>query len=318
MKVVFSGVQPTGKLHLGNNLGAIKPWKDMIEKECDTQFFFSIVDMHAITIFQNPLELHNAVFETLAIYLASGIKPSKNVRVFQQSNIKEHAELAWILSCNTPMGWLDRMTQYKDKTTQNKERQCLGLYAYPCLMASDILLYNTNEVPVGEDQKQHLELTRDIAIRINNIYEKTVFTVPEIKISQAKRVMSLKDASLKMSKSDPSNTSRINLTDTADEIYSKIKKATTGDVNSVEVQNLQLIYKQLAGREYIFDSTPTFAKFKTELAELLIAEFLPLSKEFNNLINNKDELFKILKEEALFVSEVASKKMEHVKSVVGF
>jgi tryptophanyl-tRNA synthetase len=175
MKTVFSGIQPTGVLHIGNYLGAIKNWKRII-KNSNHRFFFSIVDLHAITVYQKPEELRESILSTFALYLACGIS-GKNVVVFQQSAVKQHAELAWVLSCNTPLGWLDRMTQYKDKTAENKERACLGLYSYPILMAADILLYQTDIVPVGEDQKQHIELTRDIAIRFNEKYG-NVFQVP--------------------------------------------------------------------------------------------------------------------------------------------
>ncbi len=318
MKTIFSGIQPTGKLHLGNYLGAIKPWKQMVNERTDANFFFSIVDMHAITIFQNPEELRNTSLETLAIYLASGIAPSKNVTLFKQSNVKEHAELSWIISCNTPLGWLDRMTQYKDKTKENKERECLGLYAYPCLMASDILLYNTSEVPVGEDQKQHIELTRDIAIRINKLYKSEVFTVPEAKISKAKRVMSLKDGGKKMSKSDLNEGSRINLTDGADEIAKKIAKATTGDISSPEIANLKLIYKEVSGQDYQFEENPSFAKFKSSLVDVLIAEIEPVSKEFHKLCAEKTELSKILKENGEKASQTAFENMQRIKQVIGF
>ena len=318
MKVVFSGIQPTGKLHLGNYLGAIKPWKKMVEEEKGTKFFFSIVDMHAITIFQNPFELKSSVLEMLAIYIASGIKLQENVILFQQSSVKEHAELGWIISCNTPLGWLDRMTQYKDKTKKNKARECLGLYAYPCLMASDILLYKTNEVPVGEDQKQHLELTRDIAIRMNALYKEELFVIPEIKISSAKRIMSLKDGTTKMSKSDKSDTSRINITDSADEIVKKIKKATTGDLSSPEIKNLQLIYKEFAGEEYKFEAEYSFSHFKNELAERIVEEISPITKEFNSLMNDRAELLKILANQGEKASNVASANMNNIKSKIGF
>ena len=226
MKTVFSGIQPTGSIHLGNYLGAIKNWKNIIDADKSSQFFFSIVDLHAITIHQNPQELRDAILGTFAMYVACEIS-GKNITVFQQSMVSQHAKLAWVISCNLQMGFLDRMTQYKEKTDNNKERACLGLYSYPVLMAADILLYNTNIVPVGEDQIQHIELARDIAIKFNSKYGK-VFTVPEYILTKAKRVMSLKDGTKKMSKSDDSDLSRINLLDTPETIIKKIQKAKSG------------------------------------------------------------------------------------------
>ena len=318
-KIVFSGIQPTGSLHIGNYLGAIKPWREMIKNSNHEQFFFSIVDMHAITVFQEAEKLQNAALETFATYLACGISPMehKNVSVFLQSQVPQHAELSWVLSCNTPLGWLDRMTQYKDKTKANKERECLGLYAYPCLMAADILLYKTNEVPVGDDQKQHVELTRDLAIRMNNLYGK-VFTVPEIKISEAKRVMSLKDGAKKMSKSDVAEGSRINLTDSAEEITKKIAKATTGPANSAEVTNLLGIYKYVSGQDYNFEGEIKFSHFKKELADLLINELTPISNEFSKLMKEKGELGKILSQCSQKVQETAESNMKEIKQKIGF
>jgi tryptophanyl-tRNA synthetase len=320
MKTVFSGIQPTGSLHLGNYLGAIKPWKEMIKTHKNYNFLFSIVDLHAITVFQNPAELKKSVLQTFASYIASGINPleNKNVEVFQQSLVPEHNELAWILSCNTPLGWLDRMTQYKDKTKENKERECLGLYAYPCLMAADILLYNTNIVPVGEDQKQHLELTRDIAIRVNNLYKKDIFIIPEVKISEAKRVMSLKDGAKKMSKSDVSEGSRINLTDTKEEIQNKIAKATTGLPESPEVQNLLLIYKEFAGLDYKFESEIRFGDFKKELTELITSEIMPISNEIKKLLSDVSFLEKTLLQCSGDVLEIAKVNMRNIKNAIGF
>jgi tryptophanyl-tRNA synthetase len=319
MKTVFSGIQPTGSLHLGNYLGAIKPWKEMINSHKNYNFLFSIVDLHAITVFQNPAELKKSVLQTFASYIASGVNPleSKNVKVFQQSFVPHHSELAWIISCNTPLGWLDRMTQYKDKTKENKERECLGLYAYPCLMAADILLYNTNIVPVGEDQKQHLELTRDIATRMNNLYGKQIFTIPEVKISEAKRVMSLKDGAKKMSKSDASEGSRINLTDSKEEIQNKIAKATTGLPESPEVQNLLLIYKEFAGLDYKFEGEIRFGNFKKELTELIISEIVPISNEIKKLLNDVSFLEKTLLQCSGDVLEIAKVNMQNIKNVIG-
>ena len=219
--LVFSGVQPTGNLHLGNYLGAIKNWVEFQnEKTC----IFCIVDLHAITIQENRNKLKDNTREVAAAYIASGIDPKKS-KIFVQSNVSGHSELAWILGCHTPIGWLNRMTQFKDKAGKNKEKAPLGLYSYPVLMAADILLYKSNYVPVGEDQKQHLELSRDIAQSFNRFYNCDFFPIPEpLILGQATRVMSLKDGTKKMSKSDPSDYSRINLTDTSDEIKKKFKK----------------------------------------------------------------------------------------------
>lgn len=318
MAVVFSGIQPTGNLHLGNFFGAIKPWISEVEKHSSNTFFFSIVDMHAITIFQNPKEFTQSILNTFAIYLACGLKISTNVSIFQQSKVSQHAELGWILSCNTPLGWLDRMTQYKDKTAKNKERECLGLYAYPCLMASDILLYNTNFVPVGEDQKQHVELARDIAIRMNHLYNQNIFTIPEAKISEAKRVMSLKDGTKKMSKSDEAESSRISITEENEDIAKKIAKATTGNIESAEVKNLLLIYKEVFGKEYQFEGEIKFSAFKSELTAGLISMLSPIREEYKRLTKDRGELCKMLQESSMKVQEVASKNMNRVKSIIGF
>jgi tryptophanyl-tRNA synthetase len=317
MSVIFSGIQPTGSLHLGNYLGAIKPWKDYIKSSPENKFIFSIVDMHAITVFQEKGVLTNSILQTFATYLACGINPSNNVHIFLQSKVKEHTELAWILACHTPLGWLDRMTQYKDKTKENKERECLGLYAYPCLMAADILLYDTNFVPVGADQSQHIELARDIALRINRLYEEQVFLIPEIKLSPFKRVMSLKDGSKKMSKSDTSPHSRLNLTDTADEISFKISKATTGSHDSLEALNLLTIYKEISGKDYLYDGEIRFSDFKKELIEYLVGEITPISSKINELMKDLEALNKMLLECTKPISFLAEEKMKRIKPILG-
>lgn len=315
MKIAFSGIQSSGALHLGNYLGAIKPWKEIIK---NNSAFLMIADLHAITIFQDPSKLRQSIMEVFATYIACGFDPSinKNVKIFLQSNVKEHTELAWIIGCNTPLGWLDRMTQYKDKARENKERECLGLYSYPCLMAADILLYKTNIVPVGEDQKQHLELTRDIALRMNRLYKTAIFTIPEIQISKAKRVMSLKDASKKMSKSDTSPDSRITLTDTSDEIKRKISKSTTGSLESLEVQNLLTIYKEISGKDYLFEGEIKFSAFKKELTDCVIEELTPISTKMALLLKEKEELAKMLKIFSNQVSEIANHSMTQIKNTV--
>ena len=222
-KLAFSGVQPTGNLHLGNYLGALKNFA-FLQKKMDC--IYCIVDLHAITVFQNPKELKNNVFETLAAFLATGLNPNKSI-IFNQSSVSGHAELAWILNCVSRIGWLNRMTQFKDKAGSDKEKASVGLYIYPNLMAADILLYKATHVPVGSDQKQHLELSRDIAQKFNNDFNcKDFFPLPEPLITKkVSRVMSLRDGTKKMSKSEESDFSRINLKDNADEINKKIKKA---------------------------------------------------------------------------------------------
>jgi tryptophanyl-tRNA synthetase len=314
MKTVFSGIQPTGALHLGNYLGAIKGWGQLVNTQ-PANYIFSIVDLHSITIFQDPKVLRESILRTFATYLACGIDPdlNPNITVFLQSLVPAHTELAWILGCNTPLGWLDRMTQYKDKTSENKERACLGLYSYPVLMAADILLYNTDIVPVGEDQIQHIELTRDIAMRMNRLYERDIFTVPNYKLTEAKRVMSLRDGTKKMSKSDPSDATRINLTDMPDEIQAKIKRATTGEIESPEVQNLVQIYKYLTGNNPNLDS---FASFKKTLSDALITEIEPIRAKILNFLNEKTELHYKLHNASQKALEIASKNINFIKSQI--
>ena len=254
-KKIFSGVQPTGNLHLGNYLGAIKNFVDL-NNDKDNKCIFCVVDLHAITVRQDPKELKNNIRETVATFIASGIDPKKSI-IFNQSRVAAHAEGAWILSCVARMGWLNRMTQFKEKAGKDKEKASIGLYSYPVLMAADILLYDATHVPVGDDQKQHLELCRDIAQKFNNDFEVENFLqVPEPLIQKEfSRIMSLKDGTKKMSKSDPSDLSRINLTDNKETIINKIRKAKTDtkplpdneiDLNKrPEVENLLGIYSSL-------------------------------------------------------------------------
>ena len=227
-KIVFSGVQPSGEIHLGNYLGALKQF---VELQHDNDCIFSIVDLHAITVWQDPSTLGNRTREALAIFIACGLNPEKNI-IFNQSQVSEHSQLAWYLNCTARVGWLNRMTQFKDKAGKNKEVASVGLYTYPILMAADILLYNATHVPVGDDQKQHLELVRDIAQKFNNDYKQDYFILPEPLVNKmATRIMSLRDGSKKMSKSDPSEQSRIMMTDTNDQIVKKIMKAKTDSLN---------------------------------------------------------------------------------------
>ncbi|MCI5044755.1 MAG: tryptophan--tRNA ligase [Aquisalinus sp.] len=327
---VFSGVQPTGNLHLGNYLGAIRKFVVLQhEMEC----IFCVVDMHAITQWQDPKELRAQTLEIAAAYVAAGIDPEKAV-IFHQSAVSGHAELAWIFNCVARMGWLNRMTQFKDKAGKDKERASVGLFVYPNLMAADILLYKATHVPVGEDQKQHLELTRDIAARFNNEFDAgAFFPMPEPLIKGAgARVMSLRDGSSKMSKSDPSDLSRINLTDDADMIAKKIKKARTdpeplpetmdGLKGRSEAENLIGIFAALSGRssenvlaEYAGQG---FGVFKPALAELAVEKLAPVTTEMRKLQADPAFLETILKKGADRAEAIATPILEDVKRVVGF
>ncbi len=315
---IFSGIQPTGVLHIGNYLGAIKNWRNLILENPNDDFIFSIVDLHAITLFQKPQELRQSVLETFAMYLACGIE-GKNINVFQQSSVKEHSELAWILSCNVQIGHLDRMTQYKEKTAHHKERACVGLYSYPILMAADILLYNTDIVPVGNDQLQHIELARDIAQAFNAKYGK-IFTIPKARLTEAsavQRVMSLRDGTKKMSKSDDSDLSRINLLDSPELIVQKIKKAKTGEVDSPEVKNLFGIYEAITGQKPNFDIMSNSALFKSDLANAIISELLPIQEKFYDLMKNKDFLLTQLKKNGEELSHIASQNLQKIQEAIG-
>ena len=328
MNRIFSGVQPTGNLHLGNYLGAIKNW---VSLQKDFECIFCIVDLHAITIKQNPKELENNTLEVTAAYLASGSDPEKTL-IFNQNSVSAHSELTWLLSCFTPLGWLNRMTQFKEKAGKKKDNAVLGLYSYPVLMASDILAYKATHVPVGEDQKQHLELARDIAGSFNKIYNKEFFPIPEPQIfGEATRVMSLRDGKNKMSKSDDSDYSRINITDNKDLINLKIQKAKTDPYplpskkeeleNRPEVNNLLGIYSalkeekldkilnEMAGKE--------FSEFKKILAELVISKIEPISKKMNDLLKNKDYLKKILKDGKEKADDISSKNLLEIKKTIG-
>ena len=329
-KTVLSGVQPTGDLHLGNYLGAIKNFAKMQnENEC----LFCIVDLHAITVFQNPKVLRNNTYEVTAAYLASGIDPKKSV-IFNQSQVSGHAELAWVLNCVCRMGWLNRMTQFKEKSGKNSENVSSGLFTYPTLMAADILLYKATHVPVGSDQKQHLELTRDIAQKFNNDYKSVdFFPLPEPYIEKdISRVMSLRDGTSKMSKSDKSDYSRINLIDDKDTIIKKIKKSKTADtpvpssieiINSMpEVNNLFNIFScvtNMTKNEIIIKyEGQNFSNFKNDLSDALIERIAPIGIEIKKLMNDKEYLNQVLQEG----KEKARKKSElvltEVYDIVGF
>ena len=331
-KKIFSGVQPTGNLHLGNYLGAIKNFVELNNDE-QNECIFCVVDLHAITVRQDKDELKNNILETAATFIASGIDPSKSI-IFNQSKVHAHAEGSWMLSCMAPMGWLNRMTQFKEKAGKDKEKASVGLYIYPILMASDILLYDATHVPVGEDQKQHLELTRDIAQKFNKDFNcENFLKAPEPLIKKNfSRIMSLKDGLKKMSKSDPSDLSRINLTDTKDEIVNKIKKAKTDSYpipneeiklkDRPEAQNLLGIYSSILNQN--LDETlnefggKNFSDLKVQLAEILSNKISPITKEIKKLTNDKKYLDKILLEGAIKAEEIAGQKIKEMKKIIGF
>ena len=331
-KKIFSGVQPTGNLHLGNYLGAIKNFVDL-QNEKENECIFCVVDLHAITVKQDPKELKKNIRETVAIFIACGIDPAQSI-IFNQSMVSAHSEAAWILSCVSRMGWLNRMTQFKEKAGKDKEKASIGLYSYPVLMAADILLYDATHVPVGNDQKQHLELCRDIAQKFNNDFDATDFLkVPEPLIQkQFSRIMSLKDGIKKMSKSDPSDLSRINLTDDKDQIINKIKKAKTdplplpGVINNLaerpEAENLLGIYSSLKNQNLEKSITEfngkNFSEFKEKLSEVLIERIGPISKEIKKLLEDQKFLDSILLEGSDKANKIASKKMKEMKELVGF
>ncbi len=328
-KLVFSGVQPTGNLHLGNYLGALK---NFVSLQKEMNCIYCVVDLHAITTFQKPAELSNNVLETVASFLATGIDPKKSI-LFNQSSVSGHTELAWILNCVSRIGWLNRMTQFKDKAGSDKEKASVGLYIYPNLMAADILLYKATHVPVGADQKQHLELSRDIAQKFNNDFNcKDFFPLPEPLIPKnVSRVMSLRDGSKKMSKSEESDYSRINLKDSADEINKKIKKAKSDsevipdNLKSLEKKpealNLLTIYSELSkiGIEKVLNemSGKDYSFLKSNLAELLIAEISPIGKEITKYLQDKSYLERILKKGTEKANIIAEENIKNIREKVG-
>ena len=331
-KKIFSGVQPTGNLHLGNYLGAIKNFVEL-NKNKNNKCIFCVVDLHSITVRQDPQKLRDNILETVATFIASGIDPENNI-IFNQSKVTAHSETAWILSCVTPMGWLNRMTQFKEKAGKDKEKASVGLYSYPILMAADILLYDATHVPVGDDQKQHLELCRDIAQKFNHEYKiDNFFKIPEPLIQKEfSRIMSLKDGLKKMSKSELSDLSRINLTDDKDQIVNKIKKAKTDTLpipssieelnNRPEAKNLIGIYSNLIGVK-LDESIKTFSgknfsEFKESLSEVLIDRIFPISVEINKLMREKEYLDKILEKGSLKANQIASNKIKEIHKIVGF
>ena len=325
---VLSGVQPTGGLHLGNYLGAIKNFVPLQEQY---ESLFCVVDLHAITTWQDPSDLISKKCEVAAAFIASGINPDKSI-IFNQSEVPEHTQLSWILNCVARMGWLNRMTQFKDKAGKNKENVSVGLFTYPLLMAADILLYKATHVPVGEDQKQHLELTRDIALKFNNDFNKEVFPLPEpIIMKKAARIMSLRDASKKMSKSDTSDFSRISLTDSDDEIEKKIKKAKTDALpipdsnrsleDMPEAKNLLTIFS--ACEEEDFEKTfdkfkgKNFSELKRDLTEVLINKIGPIRDEMKKLNNDKKYLIQILNTGSQKAQKISTNVLKEVYEVTG-
>ena len=331
-KKIFSGVQPSGNLHLGNYIGAIKNFVDL-QNQKDNQCIYCVVDLHAITFKQDPKTLKDNIRETTAVFLASGIDPKKSI-IFNQSLVPAHAEGSWILGCVARMGWLNRMTQFKEKAGKDKEKASVGLYIYPVLMTADILLYDATHVPVGEDQKQHLELSRDIAQKFNLDFNAPNFLrVPEPLIQKNfSRIMSLKDGTKKMSKSDPSDLSRINLTDTKDQIVNKIKKAKTDtellpedDRNlsqRPEVENLLGIYSSLSNQSLKNSinefSGKNFSEFKEKLVDLVVEKISPISIEINKLQKDNNYIDTVLKEGGKRANVIASKKVEEMKKIIGF
>jgi len=339
MNRIFSGVQPTGNLHLGNYLGAIRNW---VKLQAEFECIYCIVDLHAITVWQDPAELRNSTREVAAAFIAAGIDARKHI-VFNQSQVSAHARLAWILNCVARLGWLNRMTQFKEKAGKDRENASVGLYAYPCLMAADILAYKATHVPVGEDQKQHIELARDIAQKFNNDFGVEFFPLPEPQIfGTATRVMSLRDGAKKMSKSDASDYSRINMTDDADTVALKIRKAKTDpdplpgpdaldgkghvvterEAARPEAFNLLGIYAALADKPLAdvlaeFEGQ-AFSHFKQVLTDLAVATIGEIGNEMKRLLNDPAEVDGVLRDGAERARAMSEPIMREVEEIVGF
>lgn len=326
---IFSGIQPSGGLTLGNYLGALKRFVEKQDEGIET--VYCLVDLHAITVWQDPVKLRHATREAAAGFIAAGIDPARSI-LFNQSQVGAHAELGWIFNCVARLGWMNRMTQFKDKAGKNSENASLGLYAYPSLMAADILLYHATMVPVGEDQKQHVELTRDIAAKFNHDYKVDFFPLPEPVIEgAATRVMSLRDGTKKMSKSDPSDQSRINLTDDADAIAQKIRKARTdpaplpdnidGLKDRPEAKNLVNIYAALAGESpdavVAQFAGQGFGAFKPALADLAVAKLAPISLEMQRLMADPAEIDRILGQGARRADAIAQPILDRTLDLIG-
>ncbi len=331
MKRIFSGVQPTGNLHLGNYLGAIRNFVEL-QKDENSECIYCVVDLHAITVWQDPAALKANTREVAAAYLAAGIDPERSI-IFNQSAVSAHAELAWVFNCVARLGWLNRMTQFKEKAGKHRENASVGLYAYPNLMAADILAYKATHVPVGEDQKQHLELTRDIAQKFNNDFGVDFFPLTEPLIfGAATRVMSLRDGSKKMSKSDPSDYSRINLTDGPDEIARKVRKAKTDPhplpetaeelAERPEARNLVGIFAALSGRDAagVLEEFggQQFSAFKAALVDLAVEKLGPMGEEMKRLMADSAYVDDVLRNGAERAAAIATPIMDEVKDIVGF
>ncbi len=328
MNRIFSGMQPTRQLHLGNYLGALRNW---VALQASYDCIFCVVDLHALTLPQEPEVLRSNTREVAAAYIAAGIDPQRCI-LFAQSHVSAHSELSWILSCHAPIGWLNRMTQFKEKAGKHRDSAVLGLYAYPVLMAADILAYKATHVPVGEDQKQHLELSRDIAGAFNRHYDVDFFPLPEPQIlGEATRVMSLRDGSKKMSKSDISDQSRINMTDDAETIAQKIRKAKTDPdplpetaddlVARPEADNLVTIYGALTdqSRQQVLDAQAgaQFSTFKTALVDVAVAKLAPITAEMNRLMNDPAEIDRLLSHGADRAEAIAAKTLAEAKDIIG-
>ena len=330
-KLVFSGVQPTGNLHLGNYLGAVKRFVEL--QDANAMCIYCLVDLHAITNWQDPKELRQNTIEVTAAFLACGLRQENSI-IFNQSQVTTHTELAWIFNCVARIGWLNRMTQFKEKAGKNRENASLGLYCYPTLMAADILAYHATHVPVGEDQKQHLELTRDIAMKFNNDFNTPdFFPIPEPIIEgTATRIMSLRDGTRKMSKSEASDMSRVNLTDDSDTIRKKIQKAKTDPfalpsakeelVNRPEAENLLGIYATLANQsiEKTLEqfSGSDFKKLKDALSDILISELEPINKEIKKLLDEEAYIIQILRKGSERADNISRPILEKTREIVGF
>ncbi len=330
-KLVFSGVQPTGNLHLGNYLGAVKRFVEL--QDANAMCIYCLVDLHAITNWQDPKELRQNTIEVTAAFLACGLRQENSI-IFNQSQVSTHTELAWIFNCVARIGWLNRMTQFKEKAGKNRENASLGLYCYPTLMAADILAYHATHVPVGEDQKQHLELTRDIAVKFNNDFNTPgFFPIPEPIIEgTATRIMSLRDGTKKMSKSEASEMSRINLTDDSDSIRKKIQKAKTDRfeipsekeelLNRPEAENLLGIYATLADQsiEKTLEqfSGSDFKKLKDDLSDILISELDPINKEIKKLLNEETYIVEILRKGSEKADDISQPILQKTREIVGF
>ncbi len=329
MNRIFSGIQPTGNLHLGNYLGAIRNW---VRLQDTYNCVFCVVDLHAVTVWQDPVELRNSTREVAAALIASGVDVKQHI-LFNQSQVPTHAELAWLLNCVTRMGWLNRMTQFKEKAGKNRENASVGLFSYPNLMAADILAYKTTHVPVGEDQKQHLELTRDIAQKFNHDFGVDFFPVVEpIITGVATRIMSLRDGTAKMSKSDPSENSRITMVDSAEDIARKIRKAKTDPLDlpsdkaefsgRPEAENLMRIYAALSDcsvdKVLIKFGGQQFSTFKQDLADLAVATLAPIQDEMRRLMAEPDAVDAVLRDGAQRARDISEPILQEIRDIFGF